>query len=52
MFRNQEEWVILGITLNGEEFTYPRLDRRLCGLLAEKSASHRLSYSDYCIRSV
>ncbi len=47
MFRNQEEWVILGITLNGEEFTYPDWTERLCGLLAEKLASHRLSYSDY-----
>lgn len=23
MYRNQEEWVILGITLEGEAFTYP-----------------------------
>ncbi len=47
MFRKQEEWVILGITLNGEAFTYPDWTERLCGLLAEQLSSHRLSYSDY-----
>jgi hypothetical protein len=43
----QKEWVILGITLDGEEFTYPDWADRLCGRLAEQSSSHRLSYSDY-----
>jgi len=47
MFAKQEEWVILGITLDGEAFTYPEWTDRLCGLLAERLASQRLSYSDY-----
>lgn len=47
MFRNQEEWVILGVTLDGEAFDYPEWNERLCGMLAEQSGSNRLSYSDY-----
>lgn len=47
MYRNQEEWVILGITLEGEAFTYPNWPERLCGMLAHQSDSNRLSYSDY-----
>ncbi len=47
MHQNQKEWVILGITLEGDAFEYPDWVERLCGLLAEQSSSHRLSYSDY-----
>lgn len=47
MFGQQTEWVILGITLEGEVFTYPDWAERLCGMLSEHSRDHRLSYSDY-----
>ncbi|MDD2720511.1 MAG: DUF3579 domain-containing protein [Gallionella sp.] len=47
MFRNQEEWVILGITMDGDIFEYPEWHERLCGMLAQQSGSNRLSYSDY-----
>lgn len=49
MHRNQNEWVILGITLEGEAFTYPNWPERLCGMLAMQSDSNRLSYSDYLL---
>lgn len=47
MIRNLKEWVILGITLDGELFSYPGWTERLCGMLAQQSGSNRLSYSDY-----
>ncbi len=47
MYRNQEEWVILGITIEGEVFDYPDWADRLCGMLLQQSDSNRLSYSDY-----
>ena len=47
MLQSQEEWVILGITQEGEAFTYPGWTERLCGMVAEQSGSNRLSYSDY-----
>lgn len=47
MLRNQEEWVILGITVDGGVFEYPDWAERLCGMLLEQSDSNRLSYSDY-----
>lgn len=47
MHRNLNEWVILGITLEGEAFTYPNWPERLCGMLAQQSDNNRLSYSDY-----
>ncbi|MCX7192836.1 MAG: DUF3579 domain-containing protein [Proteobacteria bacterium] len=47
MIRNLKEWVILGITLDGEEFVYPDWAERLCGMLAQQSGSNRLSHSDY-----
>lgn len=45
--RNQKEWVILGITLEGDVFEYPGWTERLCGMLVEQSSNKRLSYSDY-----
>jgi len=47
MFRKQEEWVILGVTVEGEVFDYPGWSDRLCGMLSQQSGSNRLSYSDY-----
>jgi hypothetical protein len=47
MIRNLNEWVILGITMEGEVFAYPDWTEQLCGMLAEKSDHNRLSYSDY-----
>lgn len=47
MHRNQEEWVILGVTVDGLVFEYPDWAERLCGMLLMQSSSNRLSYSDY-----
>jgi hypothetical protein len=47
MYRNQEEWVILGVTVDGTVFEYPDWAERLCGMLLQQSDSNRLSYSDY-----
>lgn len=43
----QEEWVILGRTLDGEVFAIPDWADRLCGMLAAQSKDNRLSYSNY-----
>ncbi len=47
MFHKQEEWVILGITLDGQVFNCEDWTDRLCGMLAERNDSNRVSYSDY-----
>lgn len=47
MIRNLDEWVILGITLEGEVFAYPDWAERLCGMLVQQSGSNRISHSDY-----
>lgn len=47
MLRNQKEWVILGITMEGVAFEYPGWPERLCGMLVQQSSSNRMSYSDY-----
>lgn len=47
MFHKQEEWVLLGITSDGQVFDCEDWTEQLCGMLAEKSGSNRLSYSDY-----
>lgn len=47
MFAQQDEWVILGLTLDGEAFAVPDWADRLCGMLAQQSHDQRLSYSDY-----
>lgn len=47
MIRNLNEWVILGITMEGEVFAYPDWAERLCGMLVQQSTSNRLSHSDY-----
>ncbi|ADL55994.1 DUF3579 domain-containing protein [Gallionella capsiferriformans] len=47
MIRNLNEWVILGITSEGEVFAYPDWAERLCGMLAQQSDSNRISHSDY-----
>lgn len=47
MFHKQEEWVLLGITLDGQVFDCEDWTEQLCGMLAERSGSNRLSYSDY-----
>lgn len=47
MVENQEEWVILGITLEGGAFAYPDWAERLCGMLAQQSDCNRLSHSNY-----
>lgn len=47
MYQIQEEWVVLGITVDGQVFEYPDWADRLCGMLVEQSGSNRLSYSDY-----
>lgn len=47
MFHKQEEWVLLGITADGQVFDCEDWTEQLCGMLAEKSGSNRLSYSDY-----
>lgn len=47
MHSSQEEWVILGITVEGEVFEYPDWAERLCGMLLQQSDSGRLGYSDY-----
>jgi len=43
----QEEWVILGRTLDGDVFAIPDWADRLCGMLAAQAKDNRLSYSDY-----
>jgi hypothetical protein len=43
----QEEWVILGRTLDGEVFAIPDWAERLCGMLSAQAHDNRLSYSDY-----
>ncbi|HEX5339228.1 MAG TPA: DUF3579 domain-containing protein [Gallionella sp.] len=45
--QQQEEWVILGVTLDDEAFDVPNWAERLCGMLAAQSSDNRLSYSDY-----
>lgn len=47
MFHKQEEWVLLGITSDGQVFDCEDWTEQLCGMLSEKSGSNRLSYSDY-----
>lgn len=47
MLYKQKEWVLLGITQDGQIFSYPDWTEQLCGMLAEKSDHNRLSYSDY-----
>lgn len=47
MISNLNEWVILGITLEGEVFAYPDWAERLCGMLVQQSGSNRISHSDY-----
>jgi len=43
----QEEWVILGRTLDGDVFAIPDWADRLCGMLAAQAKDNRLSYSNY-----
>jgi len=45
--KQQKEWVILSITLDGDVFSYPEWADRLCGSLSHKSDNKSLSYSDY-----
>jgi len=47
MFSQQQEWVILGMTVDGKAFDVPDWTDRLCGMLAEQAGDNRLSYSDY-----
>lgn len=43
----QQEWVILGVTQNGEVFDVPDWPDRLCGMVADHADGHRINYSDY-----
>ena len=41
------EWVILGVTEEGELFEVPDWQERLCGMLSSRLHDKRLHYSDY-----
>ena len=43
----QQEWVILGVTQNGEVFEVPDWPDRLCGMVADHAHGSRINYSDY-----
>ncbi|HEX5364559.1 MAG TPA: DUF3579 domain-containing protein [Gallionella sp.] len=47
MFREQQEWVILGVTEAGEVFDVAGWAERLCGMLANQGRDNRVNYSDY-----
>ncbi|MFZ2541154.1 MAG: DUF3579 domain-containing protein [Gallionella sp.] len=47
MITQQDEWVILGLTLDGETFAAPDWARRLCNSLARTGADGRKTYSSY-----
>jgi hypothetical protein len=47
MLIEHKEWVILGITVDGDVFDVPYWTDRLCGMLSEHSANKKLSYSSY-----
>ena len=47
MSQGHKEWVILGVTEQGELFDVPDWQARLCGMLADQASNNRLIYSDY-----
>ena len=47
MIRQQDEWMILGLTLDGKAFTVPDWVERLCNSLARTGGDGRKAYSSY-----
>jgi hypothetical protein len=47
MIKQQDEWVILGLTLDGETFAVPDWVERLCDSLARTGEDGRKTYSSY-----